>query len=366
MHNTHLGIIGGGQLGMLLAQAAIQFPIHISVYDPNPNCPASHFTKSFQQGSFDSTEDLIAFGKKCDILIFETEQTNVEALLELQKMGKKVFSKPEDLQWIQDKGTQKQKLLENDFPVPKESSPKGPFPVVQKFKKGGYDGLGVKIHNDKSSTENMPDMDSLFEEKIDIKTEISVIVARNKSGDIAVYDPVEMTFHEANLVDLIISPARLPNEILKKAKELAQKIAETFNFVGVYATEMFVTQDDEIIINEISPRTHNSGHHTVSANITSQYEQQIRIALGLPLGSVETISPCVLMNLLADESTGTTSYEGLEEAYDILNVQYTFYGKTEVRPNRKMGHALIMEKDLEKSMQKVQKIRNTLTITSHE
>lgn len=374
MRNINLGIIGGGQLGMLLTQAAIQFPIHVSIYDPNPKCPASNYTKNYVQGDFDDFDAIVEFGKSCDVIIFELEKVNVKALLELQKMGKKVVSNPSDLLWIQDKGIQREKLAEQGFPMPKFENVaaadvrnySGDFPVVQKWRTGGYDGYGVQIHENAESLAKAKEVDSIFEEKVEIKTELSVIVARDKT-DTKVYPPVEMVFDpEANLVDHLISPAQIDQALNEKAIDLAKQIAEAFDFYGVYAIEMFLTESGEILVNEIAPRTHNSGHHTVSANITSQYEQQIRITLNLPLGSVEMISPCVLVNLLGDDATGPTNYEGIEQAYKIPNVQYVLYGKDEVKPKRKMGHALILEKDIPSALEKVKEIRNTLTITSYE
>lgn len=375
MQNNHIGIIGGGQLGMLLVQSAIAFPVFVSVYDPSVDCPASHFTNNFVQGGFDDVEAIVKFGENCDIIIFETESVSLEALQKLQEMGKKVFSDPKDLAWIQDKYIQREKLAEKGFKVPefwklegKEvRNYQGDFPVVQKWRSGGYDGLGVAILESEADLKEAYEVDSVFEQKVDIKMEVSVLVARDGEGNVAVYEPSEMIFDpEANLVDYLVSPARLPKEQLENLKELGKDVAQKFNFKGVYAIEIFIDQDDEVYINEVSPRTHNSGHHTVSANLTSQYEQQIRIALGLPLGSVEQISPCVLINLLGANAEGKTCYKGLEEAYDIDNVQYTIYGKSKVRPKRKMGHALIVEKDLDKAISKVQEIRKTLTITNYE
>ncbi len=375
MKNIKVGILGGGQLGLLLAQAGIQFPIFISIYDPDPECPAAAHTQNFVQGKFDDYEAILKFGMEHEIILFETEQVNVDALLELQKRGKKVASSPQTLEWIQDKGRQKQVLKEAGLPVPHfEDAPAdkireydGPFPIVQKWRTGGYDGYGVQIHLDKASIQKAPEVDSILEEKIDIDKEIGVLVARNEAGEIAVYPPVEMVFDpEANLVDYLIAPARIEENLERVMKALAEKMAEKMEFIGIYAIEFFIDRNGKIFVNEISPRPHNSGHHTISANVTSQYEQQLRIVLGLPLGSAQQISPCVLVNLLADQSTGDTHYVGLEEAYRIPNVQYTFYGKQTVRPSRKMGHALILEKTLEKAVERMNDIRSTLTITSHE
>ena len=243
----------------------------------------------------------------------------------------------------------------------------GDFPVVQKWRSGGYDGHGVNIIKTAEELKSAKAVDSVFEEMVDIKMEISVLIARDKEGHTAIYEPAEMIFDPvANLVDYLIAPARLSSEKLNEAKDLAKQMADKFDFYGMYAIEMFIDQNDNILINEVAPRTHNSGHHTVSANATSQYEQQIRIALGFPLGSTKQLSPCVLFNLLGADATGKTHYQGLKEAFEIENVQYVFYAKEEVRPKRKMGHAIILEEDINLALKKVEQIRNTLTITTNE
>lgn len=374
MKEQHLGIIGGGQLGMLLVQAAIEFPVKVSVYDPNPQCSAASFTDSFTQGDFDDESAILEFAKNCDAVIFETEKTSITALLKLQEQGKTVLSSPEDLQWIQNKLTQRKHLQDAGFPVPQFTEIKaqdihaysGPFPIVQKWQTGGYDGLGVHIHQDQESLSRAPEKDSVFEEMVDIKMELSVLVARDHDGNVVTYPATEMVFTEANLVDYLIAPARISEETAQQAQELCERIAEEFNFHGIYAIELFLDQDNNILVNEIAPRPHNSGHHTVYANVTSQYQQQVRIALGLPLGATTQLTTAVLLNLIADNSSGETKYQGLKEVYQIPNTQFVIYGKTTVRPNRKMGHVIILENDVADALQKIQKIRQTLTITSYD
>lgn len=366
--------MGGGQLGMLLLQAAIPFPCHVAVYDPNPKCSAAFFTQDFTQGSFDDKDAIVAFGKDCDVVIFEIEKTNLEALKELQSMGIRVLSSPDTLEWIQDKSKQREALAAAGFPQPKYEKISadeidnydGQFPIVQKWCTGGYDGYGVAIHKDRDSLLVYEKRDSILEEKIDLAMELSMLVARNEAGEIASYQAIEMVFDpELNLLDHQVVPARIDADLAEKLKTLSHEIAEKMNFVGVYAIEFFLTQSGELLVNEISPRVHNSGHHTVAANAASQYEQQIRIALGLPLGSTEMLSPSILANLVADQSEGPTNYLGLENAYKIPNIQFTFYGKTEVRPGRKMGHAVILNPDVNDSLASLNTLRNTLTITSH-
>lgn len=375
MRNIHIGLIGGGQLGMLLVQKAIEFPVRVSVFDPNPTCSAAYFTHQFVQGDFDDYEAVLTFGRSCDVILFEIEKVNLDALLQLQKEGKKVISDPRSLAWIQDKSTQRQKLKEAGFPVPQFTciagseiqNYTGPFPIVQKYRRDGYDGQGVVMHKDKASFASAKAIDSVLEEKIHLKHELSILVARTEQGEVAIYPPIEMVFDpQAHLVDYLIAPARVSQKVHDTALDIVRDMASKFDFVGIHAVELFVDQDDNIFVNEIAPRPHNSGHHTVSANVTSQYEQQIRIALGLPLGSVDMLSPCVLANLLGAGGPGVTHYQGMNQAYQIPNIQYTFYGKEEVRPYRKMGHALILEPSVERALESLETLKKTLTITSHE
>lgn len=373
MRNITLGIIGGGQLGMLLIQKALEFPVKVNLYDPNPDCSAAHFCTEFFEGSFDDADKLYEFGKKCDVIIYELEKVDVKTLLKLQAEGVRAVSKPETLEWIQDKGVQNQKLKESGLPVPEfevyaadqVDSYNGVFPVVQKWLKDGYDGQGVNICNSK---QDLQAVDCVLEEMVDIEKELSVIIARDEQGNVVSYDPVEMVFDpKANLVDYLVAPARIESGLNAEAIRICEQAAQDFDFVGVYAFELFLTKDGRLLVNEISPRVHNSGHQTVSANKTSQYEQQVRIALGLPLGSTEHISNCVLLNLLgAEGSSGETEYDGLKEAYEIPSVNYIFYGKTTSKPYRKMGHAIILEEDIEKAIAKVDQIKKTLTIKGNE
>jgi len=374
MRNTRIGIIGGGQLGMMLVQAAVPFPCQISVYDPNPTCSAAGFTSDFTQGEFSDFDAILEFGQKCDAVIFEIERVNADALIALQKKGVKVVSSPEVLKWIQNKSIQRQTLDQEGFPVMKyqeitgENVRKynGEFPVVQKLSVGGYDGKGVIIHQDTASLESAPEVDSVFEEMVDIEKELSVIVARNEHGDITCYEPTEMVFDpDLNLLDYLIAPANISEEIVRKLREITNKFVTHFEFVGICAIEFFLTKTGEILINEISPRVHNSGHQTVLVNVCSQYEQQIRIALGLPLGSEDQLDSCLLANLIADNSQGDTAYIGLEEGYKIPGTQFTFYGKEQVKPGRKMGHVVILGTDMEEKLSKLDTIRKNITITSH-
>lgn len=375
MKTQKIGILGGGQLAMLLAQAAIHFPVKISAYDPDANCSARSYVASFTQGNFDDTQKIIEFGKAHDVVIFETESIDIDALKALEADGIRVVSSPETLEWIRDKGKQKEVLRDAGAPIPafeyvaasEVRNYNGTFPVVQKWRTGGYDGYGVTIHENADSLKNAKAVDSTFEEVIEIEKEISILLARGDAGDIAIYPPIEMVFDFAtNMVDYLVAPAKITQIEKEELFAIAKNLAEKLNFIGIYAIECFIDKKGQIYVNEIAPRPHNSGHHTISANVASQYEQQIRIALGLPLGSTEQLMPCVMMNLLAENATGKTKYVGLEDALAIKNVQYTFYSKEQVRPSRKMGHAVIFEKTLEKALQKMNDVRTTLTITSDE
>jgi 5-(carboxyamino)imidazole ribonucleotide synthase len=373
MQHQKLGILGGGQLGLLLTQAAMRFPVSVSVYDPDPSCSAAGFTDRFVRGDFSDFEKILAFGLDQDAVIFETEQVCLDAILELEKKGVRVYSSPQTLSWISDKALQKEKLVSVGIPTAdfvrisgsEVRSYEGPFPIVQKWRRGGYDGSGVCIHTEKKSIQSAKSVDSIFESCVDIAMEVSVIVARSRDGDLVIYDPVEMVFDaRANLVDYLIAPARLETAVTQELYVLTKTMAEKLDFLGLYAIEFFIDQKGHIYVNEISPRPHNSGHHTISTHITSQYEQQIRLALGLPLGSVDRLSEAVMVNLLSEEAQGQTDYKGLASALSIPNVQYTFYGKKEVRPFRKMGHALILEKTLEKALERKEDIRTKLIITA--
>lgn len=375
MRNTQIGIIGGGQLGMFLLQTAIEFPVHVSIFDPDPECSASYFTKDFVQGNFDDKKALLDFSQSCDVLLYETERVSLDALREMQAMGKTVFSSPQSLEWIQDKGLQRETLDKAGFPVPnyelidadKLSAYAGIFPIVQKWRKGGYDGQGVKILKQAQDLDDIHLVDSVFEELVDIKMELSVLVVRSPEGECKLYPPIEMVFdQEANLVDYLVAPARIEKSLHDKVLEISREMAEQLHFEGLYAIEFFVDHNGNIMVNEVSPRAHNSGHHTLSANVTSQYEQQIRLSLGLPLGSTDMLSPCVMVNLLGKGTPGPTRYKGLYKAFTIPNVQYMLYGKKEVRPHRKMGHALILEASIEKALERLSSIRETLSICRYE
>ena len=300
-----LGIIGGGQLGRMLIQSGIDINVKMSVMDADPNAPCKSLISDFFVGSLLDKHSVVNFGKNCDVITYEIEHINVDGLFELEKMGKKVYPSAKILEIVQDKGLQKQFYIDNNIPTaPFElvnnldelRSKDLKLPVVQKTRKGGYDGNGVNILRTTEDIKTTFDSPSLLEDMIPFEKEIAVIVSRNPSGDIKTFPAVEMVFHPtANLVDYLFSPAEINDSITKKANNIAVSLAEKLNLVGILAVEMFVTKEGEILVNEIAPRPHNSGHQTIEGNYTSQYAQHLRAILNLPLGSTETIIPTVNM-----------------------------------------------------------------------
>lgn len=374
-----LGLIAGGQLAKLLTTAAYKWDIDVKVLDPSTECPASTAGAEVHQGNINNYEDVLKFGELVDMIILEIEHVNVKALFELKKKGKLIFPSPEILEIIQDKGAQKQFLKSNGFPtsdfrlyesrqdlLDAMESGKEKIPFVQKSRTMGYDGQGVYVAKSESSNSNLLDANCLVEDFVQFEKEISVIVARNASGEIKCFPCVEMTFYEgANLVDQLICPANIPHETSKKAENLAIEIAKKINLEGILAIEMFLLKDGDIMINEMAPRPHNSGHQTIEACVTSQYEQLIRAAFNFSLGSTGLHCPSIMINLLGEKGhTGLAKFEGLEEIMGLEGVSVHIYGKKETRPMRKMGHATILNKDIESAQATAQLIKDKLKVVS--
>ena len=374
-----IGILGGGQLGKMLIQAASCWDIDIYVLDPTEGCPASNIATKFIKGDFKDFDDVYNFGKQVDLVTIEIEHVNTEALLKLKEEGKTICPDPDILKIIQDKGKQKnffknsnlrtanyklyynQQTILNDLDYKKLETP-----FVQKACRFGYDGRGVQIVKNEDDLENLFDGQSVIEDKVDIKKELSVIVARNHSGEIKSYVPFEMEFNEqANLVEDLISPARIDNESAQQAIKLAEQTIKTFGLVGVLAVEMFLDKENNILINEVAPRPHNSGHHTIETALTSQYEQHIRAILDLPLGSTQLISSAVMVNILGEDGfSGQVRYEGLDKCIGIDGVKIHIYGKKQTKPFRKMGHATIIDKDINEAIKKAQRLKLNLRAVS--
>ncbi len=370
-----LGVLGGGQLGRMLIQSSISYDVRIYVMDASKSAPCGHLAYEFTEGNIQSYDDVISFGMNMDVLTVEIEHVNVDALETLEKQGVKIFPQPRALRLIQDKGLQKTFYHKHNIPTAPFQlfknkaeivNQKIDFPFIQKLRKGGYDGKGVKIIHSKQDLEEAFDAPSLVEDKIDFKKELSVIVARNEHGEVVSFPVVECEFNEQlNLVEFLFSPADLPQNVEKKATELAKQTIQELDLVGLLAVELFLTQDDELLVNEVAPRTHNSGHHTIECNVTSQFEQHFRAILNLPLGNTEIKTPGVMINLIgAQGHEGVVQYDGLEEVMAMKDVYVHLYGKQNTRPGRKMGHITIADLDIEKAKLQAKKIQNKLKVVS--
>ncbi len=371
--NLKIGVLGGGQLGRMMLQSATDFNLEIHMIDPDPNAPCAYIAKSFTVGSLMDYDALLAFGEDKDVITIEIEAVNVEALKKLQSMGKKVFPQPEIIELIQDKRKQKTFYKANRIPTADfiltenkaEVIAQSKFlPAVNKLGKGGYDGRGVQVLKSSDDLAKAFEEPSLLEKLIDFKKELSVIVARSESGEVVCFPLVELVFHpEANLVEFLFAPAEVSNEIARKAYKLAEDVIKRLDMVGLLAVEMFLTQDDDILVNEIAPRTHNSGHHTIEASITSQFEQHLRSILDLPLGNTDLIKPASMINVLGEEGfTGEARYEGMKELLAESGVHLHLYGKKITKPFRKMGHITITDENVITLKEKTLRVKEILKV----
>lgn len=374
-----LGMLGGGQLGKMLLAETQRYDIKTSVMDPSADAPCKTGSTSFTNGSITDYQSVVDFGAQCDLLTIEIENVNTEALKELQRQGKKVYPKPETLDIIRDKTLQKNFYQEQGIPtapfdvftskselIELSKKPDWSLPFVWKSATGGYDGRGVSIIREEKDLDALPDANGLLEKLIPFKKEVAVIVARNASGNSTSYPMVEMDFHPtANLVEYVFSPSPLPENTQNEAGRLARSIADKMDHVGLLAVEMFLTHDDELLVNEVAPRVHNSGHLSIEGNITSQFEQHLRAILDLPLGSTETVRPAVMVNLVGEEGyTGKVLYKGIEDIIKLPGVYVHLYGKTETRPFRKMGHVTITGNTLEEAREKARNVKSLIKVIS--
>lgn len=379
MKKTRIGILGGGQLGKMLAQAASPWDIHLRILDPTPGAPAAHLCQHFVVGDFRDYQTVLDFARDCDVITIEIEQVNADALAQLEEEGKLVIPSASALKIIQDKGLQKQHYEAHGLPTSDYTlyddadalraavaSGQRSLPFVQKARTDGYDGRGVHVVRTHADLEELLPGPCLAEEAVDIDKELAVIAARNPSGEVVCFPAVEMTFHPtANLVEFLLAPARITPEQAAEAEELARRTIESFPVCGLLAVEFFLNTEGNILINEVAPRPHNSGHHSIEANITSQYQQHLRCALDLPLGSTATRCPGVMMNLLGEpDASGPVVYEGADEAMAIEGVFVHLYGKHETRPFRKMGHVTVIDDELEQAIVKARKVQETLKVTA--
>ena len=370
-----LGILGGGQLGRMLIQACPNFDIHSSVLDPSADAPCQGIAHEFHLGALDDFDVVYNFGKQVDLLTIEIENVNVEALYLLEKEGLAVYPQPHVIEIIQDKRKQKQFYLDHAIPTAefvlvnnrKEVQQHENFlPAFNKIGVGGYDGGGVVSLKSLADIDKAFEAPGLLEKAVELECEISVIAGRNMSGEISVFPIVECVFHpEHNLVDYLISPSVLSDEIQNKAKDIASDLIKKLDMVGILAVEMFVTPTGEVLVNEAAPRPHNSGHQTINANVTSQYEQLLRAILDLPLGSTAINKPSAMVNLLGEEGyTGPVHYSGLNDLLNIPGANLFLYGKAETRPHRKMGHITIVDEDRDQLISKITQVKQTIKAVS--
>lgn len=370
-----LGILGGGQLGRMLIQQAINYNVTVKVLDPDREAPCRKLCDEFITGSLGDYETVYKFGKKVDLLTIEIEKVNVDALEQLEREGVLVYPQPRIIRLIQDKGLQKQFFKENGIPtapfkvinsVDELKKAEFSYPYIQKLRRDGYDGRGVYKVADESSLANAFTEPSLIEQMIDFEKEISVIVARNENGEVATFPLVEMEFNpEVNLVEFLISPSAFSHEIQKEADRIARKIAEDLKIIGLLAVEMFLTKDGRILVNELAPRPHNSGHQSIEGNVVSQFEQHLRAIFNQPMGDTTCIGNAVMINVLGEPGyEGPAVYQGIEKILKCPGVYVHLYGKALTKPFRKMGHVTVVDQDREKAIEKARYVQNTLRVIS--
>jgi 5-(carboxyamino)imidazole ribonucleotide synthase len=373
-----LAILGGGQLGKMLCIAAAPLDITITILDENDSFPAAKLCQNFQSGSFKNFEDVYNVGNQSNVITIEIEHVNTDALHRLVAEGKTVHPAPDKLDLIKDKGRQKLFYVAHQLPTAafslfddaeavRKAVADGQIalPFVQKTRGEGYDGKGVAVvRNKEDLSKKLLEGACLVEDLVDIEKELAVIVCRNERGEIAIYDTVEMEFDpEANLVAFLFAPANVSNIIAAEAETLAQNIIEAFDICGLLAVEFFLTKDNRLLINEVAPRPHNSGHHTIDACATSQFQQHLRGVLNLPLGDTTLRSPAVMINLLGEPGhSGDVFYEGIEEALAISGVNIHLYGKKQTKPMRKMGHVTVLADTLDEAKKKAKIVQNILKV----
>ena len=366
-----LGILGGGQLGRMLLQAAANYDVTTYVLEKDAHCPAAHLCHHFTLGNINDFDTVYEFGKDLDALTIEIEAVNIEALEKLEAKGVKVIPKPSAIRTIKNKILQKQFYKDNEIPT-------APFvitqntselyqhlsllPAVHKIAEGGYDGKGVQIILNEKDIELGFKAPSVLEQKINIVKEIALIIGRNTKGDTVIYPPSEMIFDSVyNLLDYQLSPALMEEKILWKAEAIARKVVQGLASPGLFAIELFIDQNEEVWVNETAPRVHNSGHHTIEANYSSQYDMLLRILLDYPFGNTDAILPSAIVNIIGSKGhSGEVFYEGLDEVLKMDNVFVHLYGKKQTQPGRKMGHVTIMSKEYQDLTHKANKIKHTL------
>lgn len=376
-----LGILGGGQLGKMLLFDTRKFDIQTYILDPSDEAPCKIACDTFIKGDLMDFQTVYNFGKLVDVLTFEIELVNLEALIKLEEEGLKVYPSPKTLQLIQNKGVQKDFYTQHQIPTANYKRFKDikslilailesqiTLPFVWKCTEFGYDGNGVKVIRDIADLDNLANVECIAEEMIPFKNELAVIVCRSPSGEIKTYPVVEMEFHpEANQVEYVICPARIDTKVADKARAIALHVSEKFNHVGLLAVEMFQTEEDEIIVNEVAPRPHNSGHYSIEASFTSQFENHLRAILDLPLGNTDSKVAGIMVNLVGAEGhSGNVVYENIEKIMSWNGVTPHIYGKKQTRPFRKMGHVTIVNADIVEARRIAEDVKNTIRVISQK
>jgi len=374
-----LGILGGGQLGRMLLAETQKFDIHTAILESNKKAPCAEICNTFVVGDLLDFDAVYNFGKTVDVLTIEIENINLDALDKLEQEGLTIYPKPKDLRIIQSKARQKNFYIDHQIPTAEFShyayleelihsfeNSIIQFPFVWKAARFGYDGNGVKIVRNIKDLESLPNVECITEKLIPFKNELAVIVARNAAGEVKTYPVVEMEFHpEANQVEYVICPARIETEVAEKAREIALKVVSDLDFVGLLAVEMFQTEDDKILVNEVAPRPHNSGHYSIEASYTNQFEQHLRSILNLPLGNTASKVAGIMVNLVGSAGfSGDVIYQNIEEILKIDGVTPHIYGKKETRPFRKMGHVTIVNSDIAIARKVAQKVKETIRVIS--
>lgn len=375
--NFTLGILGGGQLGKMLLYETRKWDVITHVLDPSNEAPCKISCNYFQQGDLNDFETVLHFGRKVDVLTLEIEHVNLEALLQLESEGIPVYPSPKTLQLIKNKGLQKQFYEQNNIPTsPFEvyaskqellsaiNNGKISFPFVWKSCEGGYDGMGVEIIKTTQQLQELPEIPCIREDLVPFETELAVIIARNALGESITYSVVEMEFHPtANQVEYVLSPARISDESATKAQAIASQVSEAFQHVGLLAVELFLTKTGDILVNEVAPRPHNSGHFSIEASFTNQFEQHLRAVLSLPLGNTAQKLPCVMVNLVgAPGFEGEVVYQNIDQILQLPGVTPHIYGKKITRPFRKMGHVSIVHHEMEKAREIAEIVKNTINV----
>ncbi|HEV7381041.1 MAG TPA: 5-(carboxyamino)imidazole ribonucleotide synthase [Dyadobacter sp.] len=375
MRSSRIGILGGGQLGLMLLQAAIDWNLDIHVLDPDAEAPCRKIAPKFTQGSLQDFDTVYNFGRDLDVITIEIEKVNVEALEKLESEGKRVYPQPSVIRQIQDKRIQKvfykdKGLPTADFILTENRASLREhldfLPAFHKLGRDGYDGRGVQRIGSEADLDKAFDQPGLLEKAVPFEKELAVIVARNPSGEVMTFPTVEMVFHpELNLVEYLFAPAEISEVINQRAQQIARQTAEAFQIVGLLAVELFLTPDGEVLINEVAPRPHNSGHHTIQANVTSQYEQHWRAILDLPLGSTRAYGPSAMVNLLGEAGyEGPAVYEGMEKLLATPEVFPFLYWKAITKPFRKMGHITIMDENISSLKEKVAYVTKSIKVIS--